>query len=39
MPIANILDMSVIEIRAWQEWFIWKNESEKEQIQKARNRN
>ena len=37
-PIGEILDMNVVEVRAWQEWFVWKNEEEKRQMEKARRR-
>jgi hypothetical protein len=30
--------MNVVEVRAWQEWFVWKNEEEKRQMEKARRR-
>ena len=35
-PIEDILNMSVVEIRAWQEWFVWKNEEDKRQMERAR---
>jgi hypothetical protein len=37
-PIEEILNMSVVEIRAWQEWFVWKNDEARRQSEKARRR-
>jgi hypothetical protein len=37
-PIKEILDLSVVEIQAWQEWFAWRAEEEKRQIEQSRRR-
>jgi uncharacterized protein YjcR len=36
--IATVLNFSVVEIQAWSEWFQWKAEKEKADMEKARSR-